>query len=318
MPFPPHAPSYVPKHDFIDYLDNYVAHFNVGPLYHRMVESATFDQRDEKWVVVVENSVLGRVEKYVAQFLVVATGENSEGYIPQIPGLDTFNGELMHSSCYENGKKFDKKDVLVVGSGNSGMEIAYDLSNWGAKTCIVVRSPVHFLTEGMVKLGMVLLKYLSLDVVDNIVLMLSKLEYGNLSDYGIQRPNKGPFYLKRATGRSPVIDVGTINKIQAQQIKVLPSVKRVNGEDVYFANGDKKRYNAIVFATGYKSTVRRWLKDDGGLFNEDGMPKKSNPDHWKGENGLYCAGFARAGLFGISNDAKAISRDISATLGHRN
>ncbi|KAG8378166.1 hypothetical protein BUALT_Bualt08G0109700 [Buddleja alternifolia] len=69
----------------------------------------------------------------------------------------------------------------------------------------------------------------------------------------------------------------------------MPSVKRVNGGDDYFANGDKKRYDAIVFATGYKST------DDGGFFNEDGMPKKSNPDHWKGENGLYCAGFARAG-----------------------
>ncbi|XP_012854405.1 PREDICTED: probable indole-3-pyruvate monooxygenase YUCCA11 [Erythranthe guttata] len=173
---------------------------------------------------------------------------------------------------------------------------------------------VHVLSEELVKLGMVLLKHLNVDLVDTIVLLLSKLKFGNLSQYGIQTPNKGPFYLKRATGRSPVIDVGTIAKIRAREIDVLPSIENVHGDNVSFTNGVTESYDAIVFATGYKSTVRKWLKDDGGLFGENGMPKKRNPNHWKGENGLYCAGFARAGLFGISNDAKAISQDISALL----
>jgi len=60
-----------------------------------------------------------------------------------------------------------------------------------------------------------------------------------------------------------------------------------------------------------------WLcKQDGGnLFNEDGMRKPSNPSHWKGENGLYCAGFSKNGLFGISNDAQNIADDIKKALG---
>ncbi|KAK4429584.1 putative indole-3-pyruvate monooxygenase YUCCA11 [Sesamum alatum] len=320
MPFPPNAPTFVPKHGFIRYLDDYVSKFNIDPLYHRHVSSASFDHNDERWVVVATNTLLGTTEEYVAEFLVVATGENSEGYIPQIPGLDSFEGEVIHSSRYDNGTRFANRDVLVVGSGNSGMEIALDLCNWGARTSLVVRSPVHILNEGMVKLGMELLKYLPLDFVDNLVLMLSKLKYGNnLSDYGIQRPAKGPFFLKRATGRSPVIDVGTVSKIRAGEIEVLPSIKKVmNGDDVQFGDGETKRYDAIVFATGYKSTVRKWLKEDGGLFNEDGMPKQRSPNHWKGENGIYCVGFASAGLFGISNDARAVSRDISAILGHNN
>ncbi|KAL7116678.1 hypothetical protein ACP275_03G019400 [Erythranthe tilingii] len=313
MPFPSNAPTYIPRKDFIRYLDDYVSYFNVSPFYNRTVESASFDHSRRSWVVMAKNEVLGTMEKYIAKFLVVATGENSEGYIPQnIPGLDLFNGEVMHSSKYENGKKFEKRKVLVVGSGNSGMEIAFDLSNWGARTSVVVRSPVHVLSEELVKLGMVLLKHLNVGLVDTIVLLLSKLKFGNLSQYGIQTPNKGPFYLKRATGRSPVIDVGTIAKIRAREIDVLPSIKNVHGDNVSFTNGVTESYDAIVFATGYKSTVRKWLKDDGGLFGENGMPNKRNPNHWKGENGLYCAGFARAGLFGISNDAKAISQDISA------
>jgi len=75
-------------------------------------------------------------------YLVVATGENSDEYIPMINGLESFEGEYLHSSEYLNGRSWYDKNVLVVGSGNSGMEIAYDLLNWGANTSIVIRSPV--------------------------------------------------------------------------------------------------------------------------------------------------------------------------------
>lgn len=55
-------------------------------------------------------------------------------------------------------------------------------------------------------------------------------------------------------------------------------------------------------------------QDDARLFNEAGMPNRRVPDHWKGENGIYCAGFSRAGLFGISNDATNIANDINKIL----
>jgi indole-3-pyruvate monooxygenase len=56
------------------------------------------------------------------------------------------------------------------------------------------------------------------------------------------------------------------------------------------------------------------VQDDGNLFDETGMPQKDHAQHWKGKNGLYCTGFARQGLFGISNDAKSIAEDISFAL----
>lgn len=143
MPFPLSAPTFVPKNMFVQYLKNYVYHFNVDPLYQRSVESAWYDKSAQKWVVTAQNNVSGLVEEYVSEFLVVATGENSEGFIPNVYGLDTFKGLVIHSSEYENGKTFGDKDVLVVGAGNSGMEIAYDLCNWGAQTSVVVRSPVN-------------------------------------------------------------------------------------------------------------------------------------------------------------------------------
>ncbi|KAF5811146.1 putative indole-3-pyruvate monooxygenase [Helianthus annuus] len=318
MPFPLSTPTFVPKNMFVKYLKNYVYHFNVDPLYQRSVESACYDKRAQKWVVTAKNSVSGLVEEYVSEFLVVATGENSEGFIPNVYGLDTFKGLVIHSIEYENGKKFGDKDVLVVGAGNSGMEIAYDLCNWGAQTTVVVRSPTHVLTKDLVQLGMYLLKYIPCTFVDKMVLMLSKLLYGDLGSYGIQRPLKGPFLLKKETGRSPVIDVGTISKIRTGDIEVMPAIKDIQGDRINFTNDQERQFDAIVFATGFKSTVQKWLKDDGGLFNEKGMPKYKSPNHWKGENGLYCVGFASAGLFGISNDAKNIANDISRIMDNGN
>nr|KAJ0186586.1 hypothetical protein LSAT_V11C900474950 [Lactuca sativa] len=311
MPFPVSAPTFVPKYTFVQYLHKYVTEFNVDPLYNRNVESAWYDRVTKRWVVKAKNGVSGLVEEYVGEFLVVATGENSEGYIPSVNGLDSFTGSIIHSSEYENGKKFGYKNVLVVGAGNSGMEIAYDLFNWGAQTSIVVRSPVHVLTKELVQLGMYLLKYLSCSFVDKIVLMFSKLLYGDLCKHGIHRPTKGPFYLKRETGRSPVIDVGTVARIKTRDIEVMKSIEEIKGDQIKFSNGQEKRFDAIVFATGFTSNVRKWLKHDGGLFNEKGMPHLKSPNRWKGEHGLYCVGFASAGLFGISNDAKNIANDIS-------
>ncbi|XP_076915802.1 putative indole-3-pyruvate monooxygenase YUCCA10 [Bidens hawaiensis] len=260
---------------------------------------------EQKWVITAKNRVLGLVEEYVGEFLVVATCENSEGAIPNIYGLDNFKGLVIHSSEYENGKKFGDEKVLVVGAGNSGMEITYDLCNWGAQTSII-----HVFTKELVQLGMYLLKYIPCTFVDKTVLALSKFFYGDLYRYGIQRPCKRPFWLKKDTGRSHVIDVGTISKIKSREIEVMPAIKNIQDDHIKFTSGQERQYDAIVFATGFKSTVHKWLKDDGGLFNEKGMPKHKGPNHWKGEHGLYCVGFANAGLFGISNDAKNIANDI--------
>ncbi|XP_050364227.1 probable indole-3-pyruvate monooxygenase YUCCA11 [Argentina anserina] len=309
-PFPENAPTYVPRKYFIQYIDTYVSTFQINPLYHRNVETAFYEEDVGKWCILVNNTKF--------KFVAVATGENSGGYLPQTKGLSSFKGEIIHSSEYGNGNKYCGKNVLVVGSGNSGMEIAYDLSNSGANTSIVVCSPVHVLTKEIVFLGMVLSKYFPVKIVDGIVLFLTKWKYGNLSKYGIQNPTMGPFYIKQNKGHSPIIDVGTIEKIKSGEIQVLPFIANIEGNEVQFENGYLECYDAIVFATGYKSTVLKWLKDENDLFSENGMPKKPFPKHWKSQKGLYCAGFSSRGLFGISRDAQNIANDINFSLNHSN
>ncbi|KAM1537431.1 hypothetical protein PS1_002366 [Malus domestica] len=315
MTFPPNAPTYIPKDMFVQYLETNVSQLGIKPKCNQNVKSALYEVDINKWRVTAENTLLGAQEEYLGKFLVVASGENSIGYVPEVQGLDEFKGEAIHSSNYENGKKYGGKNVLVVGSGNSGMEIAYDLSNSGANTSIVIRSPVHVLNKEIVHFGMVSLKFLPLNIVDKAVVLLGKLKYGDLTKYGIRKPKEGPFFLKAAKGRAPTIDVGSINKIKTGEIKVLPSITSIDGDLIRFQNGNVDSYNAIIFATGYKSSVLNWLQDDNHYFNENGMPQKSFPNHWKSEKkGLYSAGFSRRGLFGIAYDARSIAEDISSCL----
>ncbi|GAV59545.1 FMO-like domain-containing protein [Cephalotus follicularis] len=321
LPFKPHSPSsptYISKDGFIQYLDEYVATFNIQARYHRCVESAVYDQVSQKWQIQAKNTLSGSLENYVAKFLVVATGENSEGYIPRLRGLDNFKGEIVHSSKYKSGSEYENMEVLVVGCGNSGMEIAYDLSNFGARTSIVIRSPFHVLTKEMVRLAMSLQKYLPTSLVDFIIVWVAQFYYGDLSKYGLHRPTKGPFAIKETTGRSPVIDVGTIKRIQEKEIKVFMEISSINENNVEFKDGVEREFDAIVFATGYKSLTNNWLKDYSFLLNDEGMPRNKFPTHWKGQHGLYCAGFARRGLFGVSMDAKAIAKDINNVMVNRN
>ena len=143
-PLPPDAPTFMPKDFFLNYVDAYVSQFNINPLYHRSVESAFYDEIGNKWRIEAKNTLEGTVEVYHAEFLVIASGENNEGYIPDITGLSSFPGEIVHSNNFKSGSRYKAKDVLVVGCGNSGMEIAYDLADHGARTSIVIRSPVRF------------------------------------------------------------------------------------------------------------------------------------------------------------------------------
>lgn len=98
--------------------------------------------------------------------------------------------------------------------------------------------------------------------------------------------------------------------------QVLPAIDRLKGNDVVFENGKSQPFDAIIFATGFKRSTDKWLKGDDYLLNDDGLPKPTFPNHWKGRNGLYCAGLARRGLYGAAMDAQNIADDIKSFLDH--
>ncbi|XP_056169216.1 probable indole-3-pyruvate monooxygenase YUCCA10 isoform X2 [Syzygium oleosum] len=317
VPIPADWPKYPPKSLFVQYLQHYVAHFHISPVYNRSVESARYDDASGRWRVAardVSASGEGAVEEYSARFLVVATGERCDAFVPEVEGLGSFGGKAMHSTEYKNGKEFAKKKVLVVGSGNSGMEIALDLADHGAITSIVVRSPVNFVTREMLNWAVVMVKYLSFNWAERLTMITSRLWFGDMSKFGIPKPEEGPFTMKMKYGKYPLVDVGTCKKIRCGEIQVLPAVKSIKGNEVVFENGHSHSFDAIVFATGFKRSTKQWLKEEDCLLNDDGIVKPSCPNKWKGKNGLYCVGLSRRGFLGAALDAQSVANDIKGLL----
>lgn len=120
---------------------------------------------------------------------------------------------------------------------------------------------LHLVTKEIWNVAMTLYPYLPVWVIDKLVLLMCAVVFGDTSRHGLRRPAIGPFTMKLTTPGYPVVDVGTYAKIRSGEIRVLPAaVKSVRGNVVEFGDGSRHPFDAIVFATGYRSTVRRWLK----------------------------------------------------------
>lgn len=139
VPFPREYPAYPSGQQFITYMEAYANHFEIEPLLGQEVQWAKYDAAMGRWRVKTHEY------EFMCRWLIVATGENEVPVLPKIAGISEFRGRLLHTSTYKNGVEFRASKVLVVGCGNSGMEISFDLCKNGAQVSLVVRDKVKIL-----------------------------------------------------------------------------------------------------------------------------------------------------------------------------
>jgi indole-3-pyruvate monooxygenase len=323
MPFPASYPEYPTKHQFVSYLESYASAFHVQPRFRQSVASARFDHAAGLWRVRASDPSESTTE-YIGRWLVVATGENAERIVPEFAGAGSFKGPVTHVSEYKSGEPYRGARVLVVGCGNSGMEVCLDLCGHGARPAMVVRDAVHVLPREMLgvatfSVAAFLLRFLPLRLVDRLLVLLAGLFLGNdLPRLGLRRPAAGgPLELKNSSGRTPVLDIGALEKIRAGEIAVVPGVKRFMAGGAEMVDGSFVAADAVVLATGYHSNVPQWLKGSD-FFSGEGYPKAGFPEGWKGESGLYSVGFTRRGLAGLALDAVRVAGDIAVAYNQNN
>ncbi|KAK6122939.1 hypothetical protein DH2020_043316 [Rehmannia glutinosa] len=313
IPFPENFPEYPTKHQFIDYLKSYAKRFELDPKFNESVRSAKYDETCGLWrVKTVSND--GSGVEYICRWVVVASGENAEKVVPEFEGLHDFGGNVIHACDYKSGEVYRGKRVLVVGCGNSGMEVSLDLCHYNAIPSMVVRNSVHVLPreifgKSTFELGVSLMKWMPIWVVDKILLAASRLLLGNIEKYGLKRPSMGPLQLKNKQGKTPVLDIGTLSKIKSGDIKIVPGIKKFIHGGVELVNGQILEIDSVILATGYSSNVPSWLKESD-FFSKDGFPISQFTNGLKGKNGLYAVGFTRRGLSGASLDAIRVAQDI--------
>lgn len=141
MPFPPNWPTYIPKDKLANWFETYVESMELNYWTGTEFEGGTYDEKAGRWTVTLHRAD-GSKRIMHPRHLVMATGQSGIPSLPDIPSLKNFRGAVLHSSQYTDGEDWKGKRVLIIGTGNSGHDIAQDLHAAGAAgVTLVQRSP---------------------------------------------------------------------------------------------------------------------------------------------------------------------------------
>lgn len=310
-PFPREYPRYPSREQMISYLEAYAERFHLEPRLGQQVVSAR--QAGGLWEVQTQDS------RYRASNLVIATGYSREPWLPTWPGQDSFQGSILHSSRYRDGEPFRGQEVLVVGFGNSGGEIAIDLWEHGARPSLAVRSPVNVIPRDLFGIPILAIGILQGRLpprwADALNAPLLRAVMGDLTRYGLRKLPQGPITQIRRDARIPLIDVGTIQLIKRGQVKVWPGIERFTEDAVRFTDGRQEKFDAVILATGYRPRVDAFLEGALNACDDEGTPLFSGPE--APIPGLYFCGFhvSPTGMLReIAREARRISAAIAKSI----
>lgn len=273
--------EYPSRNQVIEYLKNYASYFELPIAYHKRVEEVYKTTNGFK---ITTSSGEG----YLSHTVVCASGSFNATYIPDIEGLNKYRGKVLHSAQYKNTDPYLHQSVIVVGRGNSAVQIAVELSEV-SDTTLAVREPISFIPQKL--LGKDIHFWLTITGIDSFWKI-------------------GKTFAKSTS----VIDIGGYKK---RIIDGNPKVRKMFDsffeEGVIWSDGSKEKIDSVIFATGYRPNIK-FLKDKG-LFDKNGEPLHRNGISTT-ISGLYFVGlpaqrsFASATLRGVGADAKYIVREI--------
>ena len=290
MPFPPNWPVYIPKDKLANWFETYVDAMELNYWTGTEFESGTYDVAQGRWSVVLRRAD-GSSRVMHPRHVVMATGVSGIANLPDLPALKNFTGTVLHSSQYDDGEAWKGKRAIVIGTGNSGHDIAQDLHSSGADVTLVQRSSTLVTNiepsaqlayaaynEGtledndlvatsmpltLAKRSHVMLteqsRNLDKDLLDGLTRVGFKLDYGE-GGTGWQfkyLTRGGGYYFN--VGCSDLVASGAIRLIQFADIESFID------DGVRMKSGERLAADLIVLATGYKPQevlVRKLFGDE--------------------------------------------------------
>lgn len=270
------TPLFPTRDQFVAYLREFTARASLRVETNSNVE--TIRRRQELWVAEVNGS------EVTGSAVVMATGIMANPVVPDIPGRESFRGEIIHSVAYRSPQAYREQRVLVVGVGNSGGEIASELGADGAAVTVLVRRganvvprtiagvPIQYLAAAMKRLprgGRV--------KIAALIQRLSEMRHGPPV---LPRP---PWTVLDAI---PIIGFHLVDAIRSGRVKVKHgTIDRFESTGVVFRDGSRAEFDRVILATGFApaleplgSLIRR--DERGFALRSDDVTSADQPDLW--------------------------------------
>ena len=295
MPFPGDPDHYPGRDEVTRYLSTYAQRFHLPIMLERRVERV-FTEGTQFQVITAGG------ERYQARSMIAATGSFHQPYLPTFRGQDTFQGQLLHAATYHSPEAFRNQRVVVVGAGNSAVQIAVELARL-ARVTLSSRNPINFRPQRIGGRDVHFWAWLT----------------------GLDRLPLGTWWQRHAT--TAVLDTGRYQ--QAFRDSLLDQralLQAFTADGVVWDDGSHEPVESVIFATGYRPGLD-YLQELGAV-DEDGYPRqRAGVSHVT--PGLYFVGqqfqrtYASATLRGVGADAARVVshlrralQDDSSGLGH--
>ena len=293
LPFPAHWPVFTPKDKLADWFETYVAAMELNVWTGTEFLGGDYDDEARRWTVRVRRDD-GTERTLHPHHVVLATGMSGVPYMPEIPGVDEFAGTVCHSSAHVGGREYAGRRAIVVGSCNSGHDIAQDFYEQGADVTMVQRSSTYVMSsENGIAVLFAGVYEEGGPLVDDADMMFSSLPFplvgelhkqatqvladldgellGGLEKAGFKvdfgDDGSGLFMKYLTRGGGYYIDVGASQLIADGKIKIKQGVEieRFDRDGAVFTDGTSLAADVVVFATGYQNmreSARQLLGDE--------------------------------------------------------
>lgn len=285
--------------------------FNLSVVKAMPIETAGVDA----WQVTTSDG-----ETRVYRGVVYACGQQWKQFMPHFEGIENFKGEILPGRDYRSPSQFKGKSVLVIGAGNSGVDIAVDAAEAADQAFLSTRRAYHFLPKQVFGIPTpdLLDGRVSPPSLPGVKPNLSRMELaelvlatvGDLSSYGLPIPDQP------LGSTQPIVSDVVLHCFTHGTLKHRPNVRRFLKDSVEFVDGRIEKVDLVIFATGYDMEIP-WL-DDGLLEYDQGHPVFHIGAMAKNVPGLYGVGVlhpSRADAWAVFDQlAQPIVADAVATV----
>ncbi|HEX8689544.1 MAG TPA: NAD(P)-binding domain-containing protein [Solirubrobacterales bacterium] len=253
FPMPEDYPDYPSHVQIARYFDDYAERFGLTEKIRFRTEVLSVAPVEDGWEVTVEGAD-GKREADRYRAVLVANGHhwNPRWPEPPFPGSEQFEGEQIHAHHYREPEVLVGKRVLVLGIGNSAVDIAVESSRIAEKTFIAMRRGAYVLPKFLGgkpidEAAPPALSRLPLPVQRFFMSRLLKMTVGEMTDYGLPKPDH------KLLEAHPTVSSELLPRLGHGDITVKPNIDRFTGaRSVRFADGSEEEIDLVVYCTGYK------------------------------------------------------------------
>jgi dimethylaniline monooxygenase (N-oxide forming) len=281
FPFEDDTPLYPDHKEMSRYFERYAEHFDLTRRVRFNSRVAAIKPTDRAFEVTLESG-----ETYTFDGVIIASGHQSVPRHP--PQIESYTGHYLHAHAYRVPAPFADQRVLVIGPGNSGVDIAADICTVTDQTVLSARSPVLIMPRMMfgVPNSRTLLKlerpFLPWKLRVWIRTTLTRMFHGRMEQWGFRTPK---------TRTHPISHPILISQIAWGRITVKPGIASVDGKTITFNDGSSEAFDAVIAATGYNTAIPFLADDISPVDSETTHVALYNRVAHPRVDGLYFIGF---------------------------